>query len=166
MMKTLLIIALLLVSVVARAGEPPFHWIYAENKDEMRGTVEHTAGMQSTNQVFFEFPYNDDRGSSLLVMVRDKPGIGKDVMLIISKGQFHCEHDGCTVLIKFDDEKPRSFEGSNYSGGTPNALHIGPYKTLVQKLKKYKKMTIEAPFFQAGRRQFTFALEPALVWQY
>jgi hypothetical protein len=163
-MKTLLILALSLAPAVVLAGEPPFHWIYSENKDEMRGTVEHTAGMQSTNQVFFEFPYNDPRGSSLLGMVRDKPGIGKDVMLIISKGQFHCEPDGCSVLIKFDDEKPRTFEGSTYSGGTPNALHIGPYKTLVQKLKKHKKMIIEAPFFQGGRRQFSFSLEPALVW--
>ena len=161
-MRNIALLLLLLAPIAGLADEPTFKWVYSQNKDEMRGTVTHLAGIQSTNMVAFDFPYNG--GSSLVLMVRNNPSAGKDVMLMITKGQFHCEYEGCTVVIKFDDEKPKTFQASHYEGGTPDALQISPYKTLVQKLKKHKTMIIEAPFFQGGRRQFTFSLEPTLVW--
>jgi hypothetical protein len=164
LMETYIALFLCALAAPALSAEPAFKWVYSENKDEMRGTVTHMAGLQSTNMVAFDFPY--DGGSSLVLMVRNNPNVGKDVMLMITKGQFHCPYEGCEVVIRFDDEKPKSYKASHYEGGTPNAINISPYKALVQSLKKHKRMIIEAPFFQAGRRQFTFTLEPALEWKH
>jgi len=131
----------------------PIHWHYDEQRDEMRGTVRKYAWANADEQLQFAFPYGG--GSTPSIRLR-KSGRGTEVLLDVSKGQFMCFIDGCWVYVKFDGGAVTRYSAVPPSDGTSNVLFLDPAAQFVKKLKKANHVTIEAEFYQEGKRQMTF----------
>ena len=132
------------------------NWVYKKNKDEMRGIESRFATNVSTNQVEFDFPYNG--GSNLTLTVRET-GNEKDILIGISKGQFICGINDCKFAFKFDDGAVESITMTHPENYASDIMFVSYDKTedkIIEKLKTSKKLIIEAPFYQEGRKQFTF----------
>ena len=150
-------------AAVAARTPPPLTtgWVYRENADSMgRGTIKR-AQLESSNTVNFGFPYQGEQRAMLTL--RKHPKYGKDVILDIERGQFMTGIDGCTVLVRFDDGKPRAFSASEPADNSTTTLFIRNYPSFVAAAKKSKRIQIEAPFFQEGDRMFEFNSE-GLTW--
>jgi hypothetical protein len=85
-------------------------------------------------------------------------------MLRTVNGIFTC--DGRyrkTIAVKFDAGAIESFNCSNPSDGSADVLFITPQANFIQKLRKSKKLIIEAEFYSHGRKQMTL-LPSGLNW--
>jgi hypothetical protein len=130
------------------------NWKYSTSEDKMRNETTYFAHTTSLNSVSFDFPYNG--GSSADLTVRQNQKYGLNIYLDISKGQFQCSYNGCRVSVKFDDSKVESYGASEPDSGGSTTLFLSNEKKFLESLRKAKKMTIEASFFQEGSRQFEF----------
>jgi hypothetical protein len=134
-------------------GAAPSNWSYSENKDEMRGTTTKYAQTDSENELDFGFPYGSSHGT---LMLRKRPSDGLNVILSI-KGQFICNaFEGETVTVKFDSGPIEHFGCNETADGSPGYLFIEASQKFVRKLRKAKKVIIEAQYFEHGRQQLTF----------
>lgn len=139
------------------------NWSYNESTDKMTSKVSYFAKAQSTNKVHFEFPYNG--GSTFFLTVRKKDG-GTDVILSISKGQFvGTLSDDSYVRVKFDEEEPVRYSFNGSSSGSSDLIFLENEKRFISKLKKSKKLMIDAEFYQAGRQVAEFDTE-GFVWDH
>jgi hypothetical protein len=135
------------------AEAAPSNWSYSEDKDEMRGTATKYAQTDSENELDFGFPYDNSHGT---LMLRKRPSDGLNVILSI-KGQFICNSfEGETVAVKFDSGPIEHFGCNEAADGSPGYLFIEAPQKFVRKLRKAKKVIIEAQFFEHGRQQLTF----------
>jgi hypothetical protein len=135
---------------------PPIgsQWIYTSNPDEMgRGTVKQ-ALVVSTNTLNFGSPYSGPQNGTLVI--RKDPKFGKDVYINIARGQFLCSYPGCSVGVRFDNDKAKVYEAVGPSDYSTTSLFILGYDRFVARLKRSKKVSIEAEFFQEGERVLTF----------
>lgn len=139
-------------------------WKITTSKDEMRGSTDTFASIESDNEVEFEFPYHG--GSTLSIVVRESQKFGTDVYLSISNGQFVGNaFDGSDyVTFKFDEEPLKKYHFSNSSSGSMDVIFLKKEKELIEKFKTAKKIMIEAPFFDSGSKQFTFTVGKPLEW--
>ncbi len=98
-------------SVTSTAGiELGSHWNYVAREDKMTGGTTYTASVSSSNTVNFGFPYGGEQNAHLTL--RSDPKYGEDIIFSIEKGQILCRsYEDCSVLIRFDNEKPRTFGG-------------------------------------------------------
>lgn len=129
-------------------------WQYETTKDEMRGTTSSRASVVSTNQLDFAFPYHG--GSSGKLLLRRKDG-ELSVMIFISKGQFTCfDYQDDKVAMKFDAGPVLQYACSRADDGRTDVIFISPEQEILERLRKSKRLTVEAQFFQAGRQQLTF----------
>ena len=135
-------------------------WSYEDGADKMRGTHWASATVDATEKLDFSFPYNGGSTPSLEVRQRGKH---VDVILLVSKGQFLCRVDGCSVEVKFDDGGVARYYAGEADDGETNLIFIEGAPEFVTKLKKAKTVTIEAQFFQEGNRQMTFPVK-GLRW--
>lgn len=141
----------------------PKNWQYKTTKDDMRGTTTNFATTVSTNTVNFDFPYNG--GSKLLLTLRET-GNQKDVIVTISKGQILCGIRGCDLSFKFNDGAVQSITMSEPDNHSSEALFVMYDKTedkIISQIKSSKKLVVEVPFYQEGRKQFTFDVS-GLEW--
>ena len=141
----------------------PKNWQYATSKDEMRGIESKFATTVSTNTVDFDFPYN---GGSKLILALRKRGSDVDVMVSITKGQILCGVQNCEAAFKFDGGAVQSITMSEPDNHSSDLLFIAYDKTeskIISQLKNSKKLVIELPFYQEGRKQFTFDVS-GLEW--
>ncbi|MFC3506741.1 zinc ribbon domain-containing protein [Acinetobacter pseudolwoffii] len=141
----------------------PKNWQYETSKDEMRGIESKFATTVSTNTVDFDFPYN---GGSKLILALRKRGSEVDVMVSITKGQILCGIQNCEAAFKFDDGAVQSVTMSEPDNHSSDLLFIAYDKTeskIISQLKNSKKLVIEIPFYQEGRKQFTFDVS-GLEW--
>lgn len=142
-----------------QAGPNP--WEYDQSVDEMRGTKSKYAYLKSDNVVDFDFPY--DGGSSLQISLRKNNNNPTDVMFSISKGQFSCNTitDSCYASIKFDNEAIQNIELAQTTDHSSDVFFISnqfDVNQFINDLKKSKKLIIELPFYQEGKKQFKFKL--------
>ena len=131
-------------------------WEYKQEKDDMRNAITYRASNESTNEVEFGFPYG---GSKARILLRKDPKFGNDVMFLINSGQFSSCFDGCRIAVKFDDQKLEHYSMVGTDDGTSDVLFISGSKNIkrfVEKLRKSKKVIIEASFYDHGREQFSF----------
>ncbi|WP_180161056.1 hypothetical protein [Acinetobacter sp. YH12064] len=134
----------------------PKNWSYETTKDEMRNTTTLFASNVSQNTVNFDFPY---QGGSNLVITLRKKGDATDVIIAITKGQILCSIRNCEVAFKFDNNPIQSItmsEPDNHSADVLFVAHDSTAKKIINQMKTSKKLTIEAPFYQEGGKQFTF----------
>lgn len=139
-------------------------WKISTSKDEMRGSTDTFASIESDNEVEFEFPYHG--GSTLSIVVRESQKFGTDVYLLISDGQFIGNaFDGSNyVTIKFEDGPLQKYYFNDAADGSTNVIFLRKEKELIEKFKTAKKIMIEAPFFDSGSKQFTFTVGKPLEW--
>lgn len=129
-------------------------WEYDSKFDEMRNIKTNMAQIASTNGVKFNFPYDVEGGSRLVLYFKFTPKTREtQVLLSIIKGQFNCSPK-CVVSFKFDDKSITPFEFKN--GG--DLIYTDGHTVLNSNLMDSKKMIIEAPFYKEGRQQFKFNL--------
>ena len=139
------------------------NWEYNSDTDKMRGTTTNFADNPSLNSANFQFPYNGE--SHLHILLRHSSD-GNDVIFTIDKGQFHCKYDGCEISVKFDNEPIKSYSVGEADSGKTDVLFLSTGEAaFINKLKKSKKVMIEAPFFNEGRQQFEFNTI-GLDWKY
>src|SRR5690606_39138299 len=141
----------------------PKNWQYETSKDEMRGIESRFATTVSANTVDFDFPYN---GGSKLILALRKRGSDVDVMVSITKGQILCGVQNCEAAFKFDNGEVQSVTMSEPDNHSSDLLFIAYDKTeskIISQLKNSKKLVIEIPFYQEGRKQFTFDVS-GLEW--
>jgi hypothetical protein len=58
--------------------------------------------------------------------------------------------------MKFDDGKVEKYLAYESSSGRSDILFIHPYEKIVSKLRKAKRLQVEANFYQEGRHQLEF----------
>ncbi len=145
------------------AAAPGSKWSYSEQTDKMRGRTDQFASLDSDNQADFDFPYNG--GATLAVQLQKYKSANTEVLLRISKGQFVCHSfTGGTVQVKFDNGPLKRFACSDTSDGDTSVIFLRPAGAFIAALKASKTLMVEAEFFQAGSRQFTFT-SAGLQWK-
>lgn len=150
-------------AAIAVEKAPEKNWTYEATKDEMRGIESRFATTVSTNTVDFDFPYN---GGSKLILALRKRGSEVDVMVSITKGQILCGIQNCEAAFKFDDGAVQSITMSEPDSHASDLLFVAYDKTeskIISQLKNSKKLVIEVPFYQQGKKQFTFDVS-GLEW--
>ena len=136
-------------------------WRYRSDTDKMSGNLNKYASIDANDILNFEFPYNG--GVLAWVTVRQHVGAGVEVMLNISKGQFMCGVNHCSVLIRFDDKPAFIVSASQPSDYSSTVLFLDPVQKIVAEMKQAKVMHIQATFFREGTRVMTFDVE-GLSW--
>ena len=129
-------------------------WNYSHDEDKMGNGVTHIASIISANELNFDFPYNGAQKSRLALRVH--PRHGKDVMLSVERGQFDCSFQGCSVMVRFDDNKSEKYSASEPEGNVSDLIFINNYSKFYQNLMKSKRVRIEATFFSQGTRVMEF----------
>lgn len=138
--------------------EPAPAWQYSTSEDAMRGTTTHFAVATASNILHFDFPY---AGGSTAQFGVVRSGDELRAGLTISKGQFTCfgGMNGDVVSMKFDSGSVLNFPCFRSADGNSQVIGIGDADELFRRLRKAKKLVVEAQFFQAGNQQMTFNVE-------
>lgn len=139
-------------------------WEYGQNKDELRNATTYKAMLSSNNAVNFGFPYES---SFMYLALRKDPKYGNDVVFTVN-GQFNSCYDSCKITVKFDDNNLETYRMVGSDGGSNDTIFIESQKSMksfVSKLKKSKKLIVEASFYDHGKGQFTFDTQ-GLEWKH
>lgn len=139
-------------------------WEYGQNKDELRNATTYKAMLSSNNAVNFGFPYES---SFMYLALRKDPKYGNDVVFTVN-GQFNSCYDSCKITVKFDDNNLETYRMVGSDGGSNDTIFIENQKSMkafVSKLKKSKKLIVEASFYDHGKGQFTFDTQ-GLEWKH
>jgi len=129
-------------------------WNYEESPDKMgRGTIKH-AIVKSTNEIEFGFPYQGSQRGTLQLRVH--PKYGKDVILSVEHGQFLCGVDRCPVAVRFDNGVAQTYDAGEPADHSTTYLFLHNYDRFVGSLRKSKRVSIEAHFYQEATRVFEF----------
>lgn len=130
-------------------------WNYSANEEKMTGGTTYHAVVSSTNTVNFGFPYSGTQNASL--RLRIDPKYGKDVMFSIEKGQILCHsYEDCSILVRFDEEKPRNYAAVGAADNSSETIFIRNYDQFVGNLRKAKRVRISANIYQQGSPVFEF----------
>lgn len=129
------------------------NWKYHERTDELRGSTDHFARIDSENEVHFEWPYSG--GSRLVITVRETAAYGSDVIFHITDGQFTCGVYDCAGMISFDGA-PERLTLSTPADHDSQTLFATYDQAILRKLRNADSVVVELPFYQEGNRQFTF----------
>ncbi len=133
------------------------NWTYGENVDKMTGEVTKWAINDSLNKVSMSFPHNGGSEASIIVFE-------KNVKIYISKGQVMCSnYSGCTIRVKFDDEKPVDYLAVGPENGQYSHVYLGYTETggngakkFLDKLKTAKKVMISLEVYQENSPVWEF----------
>ena len=130
------------------------NWNVFEESDAMSGRKMYFTTTKSINKVDFEFPY--DGGSTMTITIRNM-GKRNEVALSISKGQFMTSiGDDYKIRVKFDNGKVVAYPYNSASNGSSKVIFPKWSSNFIKQLKKAKKLMIEAPFYDSGRKIFNF----------
>lgn len=152
-------------------------WTYDSSKDEMKGTTEQTALLESDNQVELAWPW--DGGTRVNLYLSHVPNKPDAAFLWVDRGSFDCApgYAGCDFQAKFDDGPLETFHAEKNSAGeapdqmlmvaacTPGnatcarntkAPASATSEKWLAKLKASKRVIIETAFTKNGSKQFTF----------
>ncbi len=139
-------------AAVAPIGQ---QWNYNVAEEQMTGGVRKLASVSSTNTVDFGFPYAGSQNGNLTL--RTDPRYGKDVMFRIERGQVLCtSYEGCTVQVRFDDEKPTRFSATAPADHSSETVFIDDYARFFAKMRKAKRVRLSLDIYQNGRPVFDF----------
>lgn len=126
----------------------------------MRGSTSRWATVEATKEITLDWPYG---ASTPKLTVRYMKQHGTDVMISIN-GQITCNSfRNDNVAVKFDDGPIERWTCNGSADGTSDTAFLSPAKRFISKLKGAKKVTIEAPVYQAGNVQMTFPVD-GLKW--
>lgn len=130
-------------------------WSYDVSEDKMDGGATYFANVYSTNTVNFDFPYSGLQNAKLTLRAGSR--YGKDVIFSIRKGQILCpSYQDCTVLVRFDDEKPVNYAAVAPADNSSDTIFLRNYEKFMGKMQKAKRVRIAVNIFQEGAPVFEF----------
>ncbi|WP_131800979.1 zinc ribbon domain-containing protein [Methylobacillus sp. MM3] len=130
-------------------------WLYNLSDDAMGKGAIHQAEVSSSNTVNFDFPYSGAQRATLTLRIH--PRHGKDILFSIEKGQILCHsYEDCSVLVRFDDEKPTNYSAIGAADNSTETIFIRNYSGFVEKMLKAKRVRIAANIYQEGTPAFEF----------
>lgn len=130
-------------------------WTYDVSEDKMDGGTTYFANVYSTNAVNFDFPYSGLQNAKLTLRAGYRQA--KDVIFSIRKGQILCpSYQDCTVLVRFDDEKPVNYAAAAPADNSSDTIFFRNYEKFLGKLQKAKRVRIAVDIFQEGAPVFEF----------
>lgn len=130
-------------------------WEYRASEEQMTNGTRKSASVESTNTVEFGFPYNGAQHGHLTL--RTDPRYGRDVIFRIEKGQILCtSYEGCTVQVRFDDDKPSNFSASTAADHSSELVFLNDYARFLARMKKAKRVRLSLDIYQSGRPVFDF----------
>ena len=130
-------------------------WTYDVSEDKMDGGTTYFANVYSTNAVNFDFPYSGLQNAKLTLRAGYRQA--KDVIFSIRKGQILCpSYQDCTVLVRFDDEKPVNYSAAAPADNSSDTIFLRNYEKFLGKLQKAKRVRIAVDIFQEGAPVFEF----------
>ena len=130
-------------------------WNYDVSEDKMDGGTTSFANVYSTNTVNFDFPYSGLQNAKLTLRTGYRQG--KDVIFSIRKGQILCpSYQDCTVLVRFDDEKPVNYSAAAPADNSSDTIFLRNYEKFLGKLQKAKRVRMAVDIFQEGAPVFEF----------
>jgi len=140
-------------------------WEYTVSEEKMTGGMMKLASVSSSNTVDFSFPYSGAQHGSLTL--RTDPRHGKDVMFQITRGQILCpSYQGCSVQIRFDDEKPVTYRAGGPADNSSEMIFIENYSGFLNKLKKAHRVRLSVNIYQQGSPVFEFDVSGFSVDRY
>ena len=128
-------------------------WHYLTTSDSLTDQPIKGALIFSTNKANFTWPY--DGGSNLSLAFRRRGG-HTDAMIVISKGQFMCEIDGCALGFRFDDGPVESIRAVPSGAGKSDVVFVQNALPLLRRLQRVHHLRIAATFYDNGRSTFDF----------
>lgn len=139
-------------------------WKYREEKDRMSGSTNKWASLKSDNYIYMDFPYTGETYATLFI--RKNRDYGTDVIIKVDRGQIFGDsfRGNNYVRVKFDDNSDSKFVFKEAADGNPKIIFLRDRSTFIKQARKAKVVKIEVPFFQEGRRIFTFSVDSCLVW--
>lgn len=137
-------------------------WDYEGNVDKMTGKITATASMISDNQLNLGFPYQGQNYGQ--ISVRNKPGEGTHILLVIGKGQIVCSSYDCSLRVKFGDAAPVSFSGDHPTDGSSNVVFLSTPQKFISRAKTAKKVLVEFTVYNQGTQILEFSVPGPLAW--
>jgi len=129
-------------------------WSYATEKNKMTSGDIKYASIDANELLYFSWSHKG--GATATFTVRKKEG-ENDIYLQVSKGMFNSNGSYANMLrIRFDDGQSFRVSYSRPSDNSSNTIFLGSVPTILNKLKKAKKMRIEVEFYMDGTRVIEF----------
>ena len=143
-------------AAASNAGTIPSapQWNYTTEKDAMTSKDTIAATLESANTLSFDFPYQGEQRSR--ITLRNHPRFGKDVIFGIERGQFMCHIDGCSVLVRFDEDPAIRFSATGPADHDTTYVFLSGYSNFLNKMAKSKKVRIAANFYHNGQQTAEF----------
>lgn len=149
------------VLLLAAAGANA-QWQYKTSKDPMSDRQGHAAGVTSKNAYQLAFPYQGGTRGRLWVL---EDGSGELLVRFdITRGQLVCEIDGCSLMVRFDDQDQREVRAVRSDDHSSDVLFLEPEDELLEAIKSSKRVRIKATLFQSGSLMFEF-VTAGLKWR-
>ncbi|MEI2623497.1 MAG: hypothetical protein V9G23_06065 [Giesbergeria sp.] len=140
-------------------------WSYQVSEDKMTSAATKTASLISDNTLNLAFPYKDSDNYGFLT-IRQTTGKPVDVLVSIVKGQILCPGygDGCTVTVRFDNDKPIRFGAIGPSDHSSTAFFIHNTSRFLSGARKAKRILIQFTMYNAGEQTLEFNPAQSLEW--
>jgi hypothetical protein len=140
-------------------------WSYRTNEDKMTGKSTKFASLTSDNRLNFQFPYEDPANYGYLT-IRQKAGEPAEVLFSIGKGQILCPGygSGCTVTVRFNNDKPMQFSAIGPSDHSSTTLFILNESRFISGAKKANRILIKFTAYNAGEQILEFKPATYLEW--
>ncbi len=123
-----------------------------------RGTI-YLSTVFSSNTISLSFPYEGDQRCRL--SIRQHPQHGNDVYVSIEKGQLLDSDYHGDVIVRFDNDKPKSFSSASPADGSSETLFLqgGAFPLFLSRLKTASTVRIQVPIYQAGNQICEFDVD-------
>lgn len=159
-MKTIIAtLAALLACTTASAD-----WQYQDSADQMTSKRTSFARLESNNSLDLDFPYKGRNHGTLTV--RQHPRYGQNVIFEIDQGQIMCSHyRGCSVIVRFDDQPPVTFSGTEPADNSPTAIFINNGGRFISAASKARKILVQVGLFHNGSQVLEFHSAKPLDWK-
>jgi len=149
-------------SLAYKTPDPSSDWSLHDSLDPMTGSTQKSMHLVSRNSLSLDFPYQGENKARLTV--RQHPRHGLDVIFRVEKGQMLCNSSRCSVLVRFDDNKPIIFSGTESSDNSSRLIFINDTKRFIDQAKKATQILIQVDFFQNGVQMLEFESKDPLPW--
>lgn len=161
LIKNILFIVLA-ISTIQIAGAT--EWEYETKQDKMSSRDTKFASITSENSLSLSFPYQGHNKGFLYV--RQKQGKPVDIFISIMKGQIPCPGymDGCSVTVRFDNDKATKFTATNPSDHSSDTFFIRDATRFLKRAKTANKILIQFTVYDAGEQILEFLPSATLSW--
>ena len=129
-------------------------WNYSDEEDKMTSKKIYFASIDANDQLYLRAPY--DGGVTATLTIRRRNG-ENNAYISVSKGQFITHLlDGQPVKIRFDSTRAETYYCSPASDGDSRILFINSANRAIARLKKAKKVIVEAELYDNGYQEIEF----------